>query len=382
MSGPNEPAAPADGGAGPVPDGHGDDDIINDILGGEDKPRREPPPGDDDDPPEPETPEREEPEPEPEEDEEEADLEEAAETDEDDAPADGDLVAARAALKDGDIDQAMMLAFGKKPEELLPNAHTWTQWRKANEREDKRRRGEQQKLEAEVQQARQWVHGERTKIGQTIEALRPYEKYYLAEQAFQRDGDPQHLVTIIEGVGGGSFNDVQKVILTKTKRSPQERQMAERLQLLERKLQETTQEREQQQSQLSEQQIYQNDLAHIRQHVKGPVTQLPKFEQRIYNVILKTRSSLGNTLTVEQAAERIMKAERKRLASHPFVRKPGKKVPPAATAAARTLAARAGKNRGAPLRRNSQNNGAPDGADESTDDIVNDILKSKPRRVG
>jgi hypothetical protein len=66
---------------------------------------------------------------------------------------------------------------------------------------------------------------------------------------------------------------------------------------------------------------------------------------------------VGNTLTIEQAAERVARAERKRIAAHPFVKQKGK-VPPAVSGAARTLAARAGNKPRPPLRRDSQNNGA------------------------
>jgi hypothetical protein len=84
-------------------------------------------------------------------------------------------------------------------------------------------------------------------------------------------------------------------------------------------------------------------------------------------------------MTVEEAAQRIVKAERRRIANHPFVKKQGKPVPAKVSSAARTLASR--KPGGSPLRRNSQNNGASLSKEQSTDDIVNDILKGKPRKV-
>jgi hypothetical protein len=366
--------APAEG--APPPDGAGDDDIISDILKadkGKDKPRE---PRAEQDEPEPEPDVQEEPEPE--EDEPEPAAEEDEDLDTDSAEeVTGDLAAARAALDDGDVDKACMLAFGKKPEDLLPNAYTWTKWRAANDRA----RRDIQKLEREhqgnVAQFNNAAQQERIKIHNTIEALKPYEKYYLAEKAFERDGDPSHLVAIIEGIGKQPYNEVQKVILTKTRRSPTERALQERLAALEGKLQETQAERERATQQQTQAEIYQGDLAHIRQNVTGPVAKIPKFAERIYKLILETRSAVGNTLTIEQAAERVARAERKRIAAHPFVKQKGK-VPPAVSGAARTLAARAGNKPRPALRRDSQNNGARREGAESTDDIINDILKPKP----
>lgn len=389
---PEAPEAPAtDAGAddGPKPDGWGDDALIDEILGdggkGADRPRKERPraerPVQDEEEPEEATPpdddEEEEPPPAAEDD----DEEEPAEEDEpeDDELGEGDIAAARKALKAGDIDKAFLLAFGKKPEEVAPNPHVWTQWRKANEREDRRRAEEQRAFEGEVAQAKRELHADRLNIHQTIEALKPYEKYRQAELAWQKDGDPARLVEIIQGITQMSYDEAQKIILTKTRRSPAERAMAARLAELEQKLTEKEQTRTAEEQRQAEQQQLANDLAYIRQNVSGEVAAIPKFDERIYRLILKTRGPLGNTLTIEQAAARIVKAEKKRLASHPFIKKkPKPGVPPQVRNAARTLAARNAQR--PPLRRNSQNNGAATDREMSTDDIVNDILSGKPRR--
>lgn len=375
-----EPAAAPAAGDAPHVDGAGDDDIINDILGdkakGEKDERRPREP----DPDEPDPDEPGEAAPEPEEDEpEEDDLDIAAEDDGEEPT--GSLAAARAALEDGDLDKAFLLAFGKKPEELLPNAYTWTKWRAANDRAARKIAEQQRGVEAEQAQNRQWVQSERQKIHNTIEALRPYEEIHNARVAFKRDGDPSLLVKMIELTSELTYDEAQKIILTKTRRTPGERAMAARLQELEQRLHATTAEREQQTQRQTQEQTYASDLAHIRQNVSGEVSKIPRFAERIYNVLVKTRSAVGLTKTVEQAAQMVIAAERKRIANHPFVKKPGKKVPPVVSNAARTLARR-GKPPGAPLRRNSQNNGAPNGAEETTDDIVADILKARTRRLG
>lgn len=376
------PAAPAADQGAPEPNGAGDDALILDILGsGEPEPETPEREVQEEDEPEPETPPDDAADPEPDEEEDEEDEPLAAEAD------DGDLAAARKAREEGNLEQAIMLAFGCKPEDLLPNPKAWTAWRKANEREDHRRRGEAQAFERDKQTAIGEIRNERIQIHNTIEQLKPYEKLYHAQQAWQREGDPAHLVALIEGITQMPYSEAQKIILTKTKRSPQERQMAERLQALERTLAEKETATQRQQEQQTTAQIYQQDLGHIRGAVSGEVTKVPKFAERIYNILVKTKGPLGITKTVEQAAAMVVRAERKRIAEHPFVKKPGakaplrdkngKRVPPSVSDAARRLAARSG----APLRRNSQNNGAANAKDESTDDIVNDILRNKPKRL-
>jgi hypothetical protein len=394
QEGPEDAPAGADAASddGPKPDGWGDDALIEDILGdggaAAEKPRKERPRAER---PVPTHQEEEEPEDAtPPDDDEEQELPPAAEDDdEEDAAAEdepedeelgeGDLAAAREALKVGDLDKAFLLAFGKKPEEVAPNPHAWTKWRQANEREDQRRAMERRAFEGEVAQARRDIHADRLSIHQTIEALKPYEKFYLAEQAWRKEGDPARLVDIITGITAMSYDEAQKIILTKTRRSPAERAMAARLAELEQKLTEKEQTRTAEELRQAEQQQYANDIAFIRQSVSGEVAAIPKFDERIYRLILKTRGPLGNTLTIEQAAARIVKAERKRIASHPFIKKkPKPGVPPQVRSAARTLAARNAQRPA--LRRNSQNNGASTAKEETTDDIVADILSSRPRR--
>jgi hypothetical protein len=182
-------------------------------------------------------------------------------------------------------------------------------------------------------------------------------------------------VEIIQGVSKMTYDEAQKIILTKTRRSPAERAMQARLAELESKLANTTKEQTEEQRRQAEAQDYQADLGHIRGRVSGEVAKLPKFAERIYRILDKTRGPLGLTKTIEQAAEMLLRAERKRVASHPFVKKKPK-VPPPVSNAARTLAGRRAAS-APPLRRNSQNNGASTAKEESTDDIVNDILRGK-----
>lgn len=384
-----DPAVTGNPADGPVPDGFGDDDIIADLLGGKDKTERERPARERRERPEREAPrdldpddaqqeeEPEDPTP-PDEDEETGDEppDEAAEAGEE--PIEGSLDEARAAFEAGDLDRAVEIAFGCKPEEFAPNSKAWTAWRKANDREAERRRGDEQRVAAVHQQNQQWAQGERQKIAHIIEQLRPYEEAHECRVAFKRDGDPEALVRLVEKISEMSWAEFNKVALTKTRRSPAERQMAQRMAELEQRLAQTTQERERQQQQLTEAQVYQNDLTHIRGQLKGDIVKVPKFAERIHAILVKTKGPLGLTKTIEQAAQIVLKNERKRIESHPFVRKPGGKVPPKASEAARTLANR--RRPAPPLRRDSQNNGAPNRKDENDDDIIADILGGGGRR--
>jgi hypothetical protein len=378
---PGESPASGNPADGPVPDGHGDDSLINDILGGAAPAADE----GEDEPPTRKKPVQEEDEPEdpiPDDDEdalevpddpdvEDEEFEEAAEQD---GKVTGKLADARKALKAGNIDEAFMLAFGKKPEEVQPNNHVWTQWRAANDRAAKKQVQERQAFEGEKAQVVQEIRAERLKIHNTIEQLKPYEKYRIAEQAFERDGDPQHLVTIVEGITKQPYNEAQKIILTKTRRSPTERALQERLQQLEAKLQETAAEREQQSQQQTQAQAYAADLDYIQGQVTGVITKVPKYRERIYAILVKTKSAVGLTMTPQQAADQVLKSERKRLASHPLIKKPAGKPGVPAKDARTGQFQRRKPGSGPPLRRDSQNNGARNKDTETQDDIIADIL--------
>ena len=372
---PGEPAEPgsADTSAGEGEDSfESTDDIVGDLLeqtGGK-RPAAE-----------------EEPEAEPEaaaaEEDDDSDDDETSPEPDDAAPADeeltGPLADARKALDAGDIDKAFELAFRKKPEEIQPDNRVWTKWRAANDRAQKALGAERTKLQTDTIQAQNWFAEERAKLNNTIEQLRPYEAHRTAALAWERDGDPSQLVKLVELTAKMPWDEVQKIILTKTRRSPAERQLSEKLAELERKLQETAAAKEQQQNQLTQQQVYAQDIEIIRGQVsKVPeITKVPKYAERIYTVLVKTKGPTGLTLTPEQAAKRVLAAERRRLETHPLLKKPAKD--PVVSHAAATLAkARKKPAVTTPLRRDSQNNGARNPkAIETTDDIVADILRQK-----
>lgn len=318
----------------------------------------------------------------------EAEIEDAPEAEE---PADVDvgeelpptLRDARKALEDGDIDKAFELAFGKKPEEIQPDNKMWTRWRAANDRELRKRSAKDLELTQREQNIAAGHSQKVAQINQAIEQLRPYEKYFLAEQAFRRDGDPEQLVGIITGITGTDYDGAQKLILGKIKRSPEARALQQRMQQLEQQLAEATKAKAENEQKLTAEQVYANDIKYIETNVaavKG-ILQVPNYAKRIYKELLRTKSPTGLTLTPEQAALRVIGYERKRLANHPMLKgkQPANPVSQAASTLARARVVK-GKPPGAPLRRDSQKNGAKDpAAIESTDDIVNDILKGKQR---
>lgn len=300
--------------------------------------------------------------------------------DEEPEPSAAALKAARKALKDGDLDKAFELAFGKKPEQVQPDAKVWTQWRKANERKDAQIAAREQQASARVQQGETWVAQQRQQLQGAIDQLRPYDEIHQARVAFKQTGDPELLKQMLEKTAEMPYDEVQKIILTKTRRSPGERALQQQVQTLMQKLEETERKKAEEATQQTTQQVYQSDLTTIRGELKGEVLRVPNVAERVYKVLADTRAPTGLTMTIEEAGKRVLAAERRRLAEHPLLKKPAKPNP-AVSAAASTLAKAKKKTATSPaLRRDSRGNGATDEKTETVDDILGDILGSKNRR--
>jgi len=297
----------------------------------------------------------------------------------DNEPDSAALKAARKAADDGDLDTAFKLAFGKKPEELFPNDKRWTQWRAANNKRDRAFQAREQELNARDQQGQQWVSSQRQQISGIIDQLRPYEEIHQARVAFKQSGDPELLKAIIEKTAEMPYDEAQKIILTKSRRSPGERALAQQVQTLMQKLEEAERKKTEEAQQLTQHQQYQADLGLITSTLRGEVTKVPRFAERVYQVLVKTRTPTGLSMSVEEAGQRVLASERRKLAKHPLIKKPAPK--PEVSEAARKLAS-AKKTKQSPpvLRRDSRGNGAVDERNESTDDILADILKSNNRR--
>jgi hypothetical protein len=308
------------------------------------------------------------------------------------------LEQAAAALKAGDLKKALRLTLKTNPEALKVDAGKFAAFRQAQRREQQKSAARTAEKEAALAareqsfteretQLTQRDQTARAEIQQWIERLKPYEVYYQAEQAWKNDGDPKHLVKLIEGLTGKPYNDAQAIILRSEKQDPRlsrmqaemDRQRAEHQRLLQQL--EQSRQAEEQRRQAEEQarqqqtavQARANDLAEIRKQLSGhDVAKLPRFEERVYRVLEKhVDPKLGLQITVAQAAERVLRAERKRIESSPFY-KPAPPPPEATAPAPKAPAVRP------PLRRESQNNGAAVG-DESTDDIIADIAAQAQR---
>lgn len=312
-----------------------------------------------------------------------APADDAGAEDDDAAPVDehdaGKLKAARKAAAEGDIEKAFKLAFGDNAEKLLSANKLFTGVRAAKAKAMRDVQAQQQQVVLREQQATQWVQSQRQQISGIIEQLRPYEEIHQARVAFKQSGDPELLKLIVEKTAEMPYDEAQKIILTKSRRSPGERALQQQVQTLMQKLEEAERKKAEESQHLTQQQQYQADLQLIGTQLKGEVTKVPRFAERVYQVLVKTRTPTGLSMSVEEAGRRVLASERRKLAKHPLLPKVAAKNP--VSAAAATLAkAKAKKNAPAPaLRRDSRGNGTVDEKSESTDDILRDILPRKAR---
>lgn len=305
-----------------------------------------------------------------------AEDDDAAPVDEPDA---GKLKAARKAAAEGDIEKALKLAFGDNAEKMLSANKLFTGVRAAKAKAMRDVQAQQQQVAQREQQATQWVTQQRQQITGIIEQLRPYEEIHQARAAFKQSGDPELLKLIIEKTAEMPYDEAQKIILTKSRRSPGERALQQQVQTLMQKLEDKERKATEEAQQLTTQQQYQSDIQLIGGQLKGEVTKVPRYAERVYQVLVKTRTPTGLSMSVEEAGRRVLASERRKLAKHPLLPKTAPKNP--VSAAAATLAKAKGRKTGpAPvLRRDSRGNGTVDEKTESTDDILRDILPKKAR---
>lgn len=269
------------------------------------------------------------------------------------------LTAARAALEAGDLRKACELAFGKVPEHFEINARQWAafrqQQRKAAEKHAQRDREHQQTVARFQQEAQQ-----------VVQQLQPAAQIMAARAAYQKDGDPQLLIKLVEQIAGAEYNEVQKAILRGQRIDPTTRRMQTELEQLKAQLAEKERKAQEEQRQLSTAQQKENDLRVIAEQLKGsPAEKVPKYKERVYRLLEKSLDSQGRlTMTVEEAGRKLIAIEKKRVKLSPFYKPPAKEEKPEPAA----------KGKKPPLRRDSQNNGARVG-EESDEDIINDLMR-------
>jgi len=376
MTEPATPAAAPQTSAAPLPD---DDSVIADILKSDPKePSGDTDGGDDGDAPEAQADADDEHDSEDTTDDDaepadDAEPDDAAEPDEPDAAT---LKAARKAASEGDIEKAFKLAFGAHADKLLSANKLFTAVRSAKAKAIRDVQARESQVTQREQQGQQWVAQQRQQITGIIDQLRPYEEIHLARVAFKQSGDPELLKAIIEKTTELPYDEAQKIILTKSRRSPGERALQQQVQTLMQKLEEAERKKTEEAQQQTTQQQYANDIGIITSTLKGEVTKVPKFAERVYQVLVKTRTPTGLSMSIEEAGRRVLHAERQRIAKHPLVSKPAPK--PEVSEAARKLA-QSKRKPAPPLRRDSRTTGAVDEKTESTDDILGDILPKKAK---
>lgn len=304
----------------------------------------------------------------------------------DDEPEPGSLDEARAAIKAKDFKKLFEL-LGAKPEDLKLDPDAWTAWRAANARAGKRLKSEEK---AAIERLSGWdanLKAQAAKLNQGAADLKAREEraapIVQALDDYEKNGDPTALVRVVERATGKPYDEAQKDILHKTRRSPTERRMADQLEAMAAELAELKSGASKPPP-VDPERVKAQDMQIIGQRIEAAVTagsldkaapKIPHFAARVYNVLLKSRGPQGVTMTPEDAAAQVLRAERARITNHPFAKVRTKEAERPPTKKGKTP----------PLRRDSQARGArirP--ADETNEDIIADLARKAKleRRAG
>lgn len=288
----------------------------------------------------------------------------------------------RKAIKGKDFKKAFEL-LDVDPKDLDLDEKAWTSWRAANAREHKKLKASEQAAiqrlsgwdqnlraqDADIQKKTQELEAREARAAPIVKAIEEYEK----------TGDPTHIVAIVERATGKAYDEAQKDILHKVRRSPGERRLQEQLEAVTKRLEEMQAggQKPDEQQPPDPEAVAQKEIQWVTQNLDQAIAQglvskdakaVPHAAQRIRNLMIKTKGPTGPTLTVDQAARQVLKAERARLQNHPLARVQKPKEAPAPRGK--------GKRNGAVLRRDSRNEGTGvrDGKD-SNEDIIQSVLK-------
>jgi hypothetical protein len=193
------------------------------------------------------------------------------------------------------------------------------------------------------------------------------------KQQYEQTHDTGPLVKMVEELTGASWNDFQKAVLHGQRLNPGQQKLQRELDEVRQELARRRQQEEQQAQARTAAETRAADVAQIAEMLKHErVSRVPKYAERVYRVLESTMVNGRLSMSVEQAGERVLKAERDRVRSSPFFKQ--EKREPAAESAAPAEKARARPS----LRRDSQNNGAQSG-EETDDQIINDIIGQQRR---
>lgn len=256
------------------------------------------------------------------------------------------LAQVKKALEAGELD----------PKEIGLTNKEWTAFRKANA-------AERQKVAGERAHLAQWHQNAQAQLNQAIQQLTPMEPWYLAEQAFNRDGDPIHFIRVLEERTKLEYDTIQKLVLNKQKISPEVRRLREEAAARDRRLAEL-EAKLTQPAPVDPAVVEAKDMAYIRENLADPAdAKIPNFHRRVYKVLLSHMNKVGQLLPIEQAAARVRHAEQKRFEASPHYKKPA------------AVAEAPGKKKKSLLRKDSQSEGASPDKPMSNNDLVDDILR-------
>jgi hypothetical protein len=306
------------------------------------------------------------------------DTDDDGDTDDDLEPP-GQLKEARAAIKAKDFKKAFEL-LGVTPEDLQLDNKAWTAFRSRERAAAVKLKGEEtaainrlQGWESQLRAGQNALQTSQAELKERDANVAPIEQ---AIAAYERDGDPSFLVKLVEQVTKKPYDEAQRDILHKVKRSPGERRLEQQLADMKAKLDEL-QTGTKQPAEQDPDAVRANDCRVITERVDAAVkagqlhedaAKVPHFANRIRDLLIKTRGPVGLTMTPEQAARQVLRAERERIKAHPLLKRPA--AAPATTPAARGK----GGNR-TPLRRDSGGSGSKmRNANESNDDIISELV--------
>jgi len=296
-----------------------------------------------------------------------------------DLPENKRLKKANALLEEGDLEGALKLAFGKDSAFFKIDGAKWSNYRDQVKRDKQALRAREAQLDARLQELQAEYH-------QTVDQLRPAAKLFKLQSEFAQNRDYAALIQLCEGITGEQWDTINKNCLKGAKRSPEALRLQQQIDKLQADIAKREEAAQQQKQQLTQEQVYAKDLETIRSQLgKHAVRKVPNFERRVYNVLIKTKDPhLGLTLSMEEAAARVIRGEKKRVEQSKWLLE-GKKtkapeVEPDEVEEPKSAKGKPGVKKAGTtlLRRDSQANGATS-KEESDDEIIRDLQRQISR---
>lgn len=200
------------------------------------------------------------------------------------------------------------------------------------------------------------------------EGMRAYLEY-------KRTGDTAFLVDFLEKDTGESYDELQRAIIERRKRSPHEVKALKDAAELRARLEKLEQERAQQSQQQSAEQVRAQELGIIKSRLAGSdaAKAVPKLEERTYRLLLADKQANGVlTMTVEEAGAEVLRQWRAWQAKNGLapVAPASQQSPVTPKAPEKAKEPRATITHNDPTKRRSAGTAAPKApADDDSDDI-------------